>query len=250
MIERLQDLPAGVDGLRAKGKVTREDYETVLQPILEAARSQGRRIRLLYHFGPEFEGFTAAGAWEDARLGLHYLRLFERCAIVTDIGWVRESTRLVGALMPCPVKTFNNREWQDALAWLSSAGPEVAPLAHRLLPESGVLVVEPDRPLRAEDFEALALTVDPWIESHGELRGVVVHAREFPGWENLGAFFGHLRFVRDHHRRVRRIALAAGGRLAELAPRLAEHFIAAEIRHFGYEELDRATVWASGCADG
>lgn len=90
MIDRLRDLPAGVDGVGARGKVTKEDYERVLQPILDEARSQGRRIRLLYHFGPEFDGFTAGGAWEDARLGLRYLRLFERCAIVSDIGWVRE----------------------------------------------------------------------------------------------------------------------------------------------------------------
>jgi hypothetical protein len=249
MIERLRDLPAGVDGLRAKGKVTKQDYDTVLLPILDEARSHGRRIRLVYHFGPEFEGFTAGGAWEDARVGLRYLRLFERCAIVSDIGWVRESSRLVGAMMPCPVKVFGNGEWSDALAWLSSRTTEGAALAHRLLPESGVLVVEPERPLQAEDFDALAMTVDPWIEAHGELRGVVVHAREFPGWENLGAFFRHLRFVRDHHRLVRRIALAAGGKLADLAPRLAEHFIAAEIKHFDYGDLDRAIAWASGGAD-
>jgi hypothetical protein len=249
MIDRLRDLPAGIDGLRAKGRITREDYETVVQPICEEARSQGRRIRFLYHLGPEFEGFTAGGAWEDARLGLRYLRLFERCAIVSDIGWVRESSRLVGAIMPCPVKVFSNREWQDALAWLSTPATEGGAVAHRLLPESGVLVVEPERPLRAEDFDALALTVDPWIEAHGELRGVVIHAREFPGWENLGALLRHLRFVRDHHRLVRRIALAAGGKLADLAPRLAEHFVAAEVRHFDYDDVDRAIAWASARGD-
>jgi hypothetical protein len=249
MIERVRDLPEGVDGLRATGMVTKDDYERVLQPILDEARSQGRRIRLLYHFGAEFEGFTPGGAWADARLGLHYLRLFERCAIVSDIAWVRESSRLVGAMMPCPVRVFANAEWQGALDWLSSPTPEGPALPHRLLAESGVLVVEPGRPLRSEDFDALAMVVDPWIEAHGELRGVVVHAREFPGWENLGAFFRHVRFVRDHHRRVRRIALAVGGRLADLAPALAEHFVAAEVKHFGYGDLDDAIAWASGRAE-
>lgn len=55
MIERLTDLPAGVDGLRAKGKITREDYDCVLQRLLDEARSQGRRVRLLYQLGPEAE---------------------------------------------------------------------------------------------------------------------------------------------------------------------------------------------------
>src|SRR5512146_2555013 len=104
MSERLRDLPAGVEGLRASGSVTKEDYEKVLRPLLEDARSQGRRIRLLYQFGQEFHGFTAGGAWEDAWLGMRYLRLFERCAIVSEIGWIRESSRLFGAMMRCPVR--------------------------------------------------------------------------------------------------------------------------------------------------
>lgn len=243
MIERLTDLPPGVEGLRARGKITREDYERVLQPILDDAVSRGSRIRLLYHFGPDFDGFTAGGAWEDARLGLRYLRLFERCAIVSDVGWIREASRLVGAMMPCPVKVFGNDEWPAALAWLTS--PRAADgLTHKLLAEAGVLVVEAHGPLRREDFDALAAAVDPWIEAHGELRGLVVHARAFPGWENLGSFFRHLRFVRDHHRRVRRVAVCAGGTLAALAPRLTEHFVKAEIRHFGYDDLEAAIAWA------
>jgi hypothetical protein len=244
MIERLTDLPAGVDGVRAAGTITREDYEHVVQPILEEARREGRRIRLLYQFGPGFEGFTAAGAWEDARLGLRYLRLFERCAIVSDVGWIRESSRLLGAMLPCPVRVFADREWQEALAWLAS--PSIGSgVTHRLILETGLLVVEPTGPLRAEDFDALALVVDPWIEARGELRGVVVHAREFPGWENLGSFLRHLRFVREHHRKIRRVALCADGALATLAPRLAEHFVNAELRHFEYKDLQHAMAWAA-----
>ena len=36
--------------------------------------------------------------------------------------------------------------------------------------------------------------------------------------------------------------------MAELAPRLAEHFIRAEIKRFGYDELDEAVVWADHAA--
>jgi hypothetical protein len=242
MIERLTDLPPGVDGLSARGKVTREDYERVVRPLLEEARGHGRRLRFLYHFGPQFEGITPGAAWEDARLGLHYLRLFERCAIVSDVGWIRESSRLVGLLMPCQVRVFGDGQWQEALVWLASEAH--GGLAHRWIAERGVLVVEPHGPLRSEDFDALALSVDPWIEAHGTLRGLVVHAQEFPGWENLGSLLRHLRFVRNHHRKIRRVALCAGGKLASLVPRLSEHFLAAEIRQFDYDELDRGVAWA------
>lgn len=244
MIERLQDLPPGIDGVRARGTLTSDDYERVLLPILDEARSQGRRIRLLYWFGPDFHGFTAGAAWEDARLGLRHLRLFERCAIVSDVGWIRASSRLFGAMMPCPVSVFGNDEWQQAVAWLTA--PRATPgITHRLMPESGVLVVELHGPVRAEDFDALASAVDPWIETHGELRGLVLHAREFPGWENVGSFLRHVRFVRDHHRRIRRVAICAGGTIASVAPRLAEHFVHAELRHFGHDQLEPAIAWAA-----
>jgi hypothetical protein len=244
MIERVTDLPAGVEGLRATGTVTREDYEHVVVPLLEEARSEGRRLRFLYQIGPGFETFAPGGVWEDLRVGLRYLRLFERCAIVSDVGWIRGSSRLVGALLPCPVKVFANTQWQEALAWLTAAAER--PLPHRLLADTGVLVVEPRDRLRSEDFDALALTVDPWIEARGELRGLVVHVPEFPGWESLGSFLSHVRFVRDHHRRIRRVALCAGGALAALAPTLAKHFVNAEVRHFDYDNVERAIAWAGG----
>jgi hypothetical protein len=124
--------------------------------------------------------------------------------------------------------------------------PEGPGVTHRVLPESGVIVVELTEPLRAQDFDALAATADSWLATHDEVPGVVLHARAFPGWENIGGLLRHVRFVRDHHRALRRVALAADTRLADLLPRLIEHFVKAEIRHFGYDELDDAIVWAAG----
>jgi hypothetical protein len=84
---------------------------------------------------------------------------------------------------------------------------------------------------------------------HGELQGIVVQAEKFPGWENLGSLLRHVRFIRDHHRNVRRVALVADGHLAKLAPKLAEHFVAAELKHFDQEKLEAALEWAQGPAD-
>lgn len=244
MIEKLKDLPGGIDGVRAVGKISKEDYEKFFVPLLDEARREGRRIRLLYQLGPEFEGFTPGAAWEDAKIGLHSLRLFEGCAVVTDAGWIRESTRVVGFFLPCPVRIFGNQELAQAVGWLSSL-PEGAAVSHRVLPDSGVIVVEVEQALRAQDFDALAFTADSWIETHGYLQGLVIHVREFPGWENLGSFLRHVRFVRNHHREVKRIAFAADSKLASLAPEIAGLFIQAEVKSFGYDELDIAISWAA-----
>lgn len=244
MLERLKDVPAAVDAVKAVGTVSKSDYERVIEPLVNDARNEGRRIRFLYEFGPEFQSFTPGAGWEDLKIGISSLRLFEGCAVVSDIGWIRESTRLMSFLMPCPVRVFGNQERDAALRWLSSL-PEGPGISHRLLPESQVLVAEIEQPLRAQDFDALALAVDGWLEVHEELAGVVVHAREFPGWENAGSLLRHVRFVRDHHRKVGRVALAADSKLAGLVPHLANHFVQAEVRRFGYNELEGAVAWAA-----
>lgn len=245
MLERITTLPAGIDGVKALGKVSQQDYQQVLEPLIDEARRANRRVRLLYQFGPEFQGFTAGGAWEDASVGLRSLRLIEGLAIVTDVSWIRESGRLLAFFMPGPAKLFANSQFADAVAWLESL-PQAAGVTQRLLSDKGVIVVEVTQALRARDFDELTVTADTWIEAHGHLQGLVIRARRFPGWENLGGLIRHVRFVRDHHRKIKRIALAADGELATLAPRLGEHFVQAEVKSFAYDAVDAAIAWASG----
>lgn len=243
MLELIDDLPGGVYGIRASGRVSREDYERVVVPQLEQARSRGERLRFLYQFGPDFAGFTPGAAWEDLRVGLQYIRLFDRCAIVTDVEWLRTTTRGVAPLMPCPVKVFGNAELDEAISWL--ANPREPSVSYRVVPERRVLVIEPHGRLRAEDFDRIDAAADTWIESgDGLLNGVVVHAREFPGWENLGSLMRHIRFVRNHHRKIRRVALAVDGSIAQIAPAVVDHFVQAEMKQFAADDVEAAIVWA------
>ena len=245
MLERISALPAGIDGLRAQGPLTRQDMVNVLEPLLEEARQQGRRLRLLLEVG-SYRGPTADALWQDLRIGLHHLRRFERCAVVTDDAWARTATQIKGALfgkLICPMQAFPSAERKQALDWLAGAG-EPALIPHRLVPERGILVLEPQSPLRQEDFEAVSATVDPWLEANGTLRGVVIRARTFPGWENAAGLLTHLRFVRDHHRKVRRIAIVTDMLVADLAQKVATHFTLAEVKHFPYAQMEQALTWA------
>jgi hypothetical protein len=249
MLEILKELPPGIDGVQASGRVTREDYDRVLEPLLERARHDTRRIRFLYQLGPTFEGFTAAAAVEDAWIGLRHLRLFDGCAVVGDVGWIREAAHLVGALMPCPLRVFGNAQFPQAVAWLAQLDASSS-LAHCWLSEKGVLVAEPSGPLRAADFDRLAAVIDPWIDAHGGLSGLVIHARAFPGWENLNGLIAHILFGREHRGRIKKIALCVDGKLAELAPQLAKHFMHAEVEHFAYGREGDALAWVNGLTEG
>ena len=114
---------------------------------------------------------------------------------------------------------------------------------YELLRERGVLTLKPEGALRAEDFVALAGTVGPYIEQHGELNGPMIEAGSFPGWEGFAALVSHLRFVRDNHRRIRRIAVVSDTKLLALAPKLASHFVSAEVRTFDVADRAAALAW-------
>jgi len=116
-------------------------------------------------------------------------------------------------------------------------------IQHELLRERGILLLKPQGALRAEDFTALAGAVDPYIEQHGALKGLLLEAASFPGWEDFAALLSHLRFVRDHHRRIRRIAVVSDSALLAVAPKIASHFVSAQVRNFEAGARDAALAW-------
>ena len=242
MLTKMENLPSNIIGIRADGKVTREDYEKILMPLLEEERAKGRRIRFLYQLAGDFSGFTAGALWNDFRVGVKYLRLFERFGVVSDVDWIRSATQIVGALMPCPSKAYRNDELPTAIEWLASEMAE-SKLKFELR-NNGVLIIRPDGPLRREDFDQLSEVIDPWIETHDRLHGLVVCIKKFPGWENFGSFVRHIDFVKGHHRKIRRVALVVDGALPDLMAKFASHFVEAEVKHFQIPEENRAIEWA------
>ncbi|OBB82256.1 hypothetical protein A5760_15105 [Mycobacterium colombiense] len=120
MLRELTDMPAGIHALETTGTVTAADYQRIFAPMVEKARRTGNRLRLLYEFGPGFQRITGGALWADARLGTGYLRLLDGCAVVSDIGWIRATSRAIGEWMPSPLRVYHNDERDDAVAWLAS----------------------------------------------------------------------------------------------------------------------------------
>jgi len=116
-------------------------------------------------------------------------------------------------------------------------------LTHELLHDQGVLKLKPKGKLKAGDFQALAATVDPYLERKGKLKGILLEAVKFPGWENFAGLLSHLRFVKDHHKKVRRIAIVSDGKLLKVAPKIAKHFVSAEVKRFEAGDADAALAW-------
>ena len=119
-------------------------------------------------------------------------------------------------------------------------------IEHTLDTAHAILHLRPKSALEQSDFTELASVVDPFIEAHGDLAGIIIEALGFPGWENFAAMTAHLRFLRDHHKRVKKIAVVTDTKLADVAQKLGSHFVSAEIRHFPAGQADAAERWILG----
>src|SRR6187431_234219 len=116
-------------------------------------------------------------------------------------------------------------------------------IEHRLDKVDSILYVRPKSKLEEGDFVQLAKTVDPHIEERGNLAGLIIEVTSFPGWESLGAMAGHFRFVRNHHKQIKKVGVVTDSPLGNVAEHLASQFVAAEIRHFPAGELEAAKQW-------
>lgn len=115
-----------------------------------------------------------------------------------------------------------------------------------LNPKSAVLTIRPQSALEKSDFITLAKVVDPQIEEHGDLKGLIIDAAHFPGWDSFGALVSHLRFIRDHHRHVKKIAMVTDSHVGDAAEHISSHFVAAEVKHFPAGDLEAAQAWIAG----
>jgi len=119
-------------------------------------------------------------------------------------------------------------------------------IEHELDRTHAILHVRPKSALAASDFEELAKEVDPFIAEHGDLAGLIVEVSGFPGWSSFAGMISHLRFVRDHHRHIRKVAAVTDSAVGNLAEHVASHFVSAEVKAFSAGQVEEARHWILG----
>jgi hypothetical protein len=106
--------------------------------------------------------------------------------------------------------------------------------------EHSILLVQPKSAIENDDFVKLAKAVDPHIEATGGLSGLIIETPGFPGWRSLGAMVNQFCFVRDHHKRIKRIGVVTDSHMGDVAEHLTSHFVSAEIKHFPAGQIEAA----------
>jgi SpoIIAA-like len=119
MVETLADMPQGVVGLRASGKLTKEDYTGTLEPALKAAMDSGE-ARVIFVI-EDYEGIEPSAAIEDIKTGLGvevaHRKDWKRLAVVTDIDWMAKAMHAFAWAMPGELRVFGMDDLEEAKSW-------------------------------------------------------------------------------------------------------------------------------------
>jgi len=113
----------------------------------------------------------------------------------------------------------------------------------QVLSDEGIIIVEPAGPLEKADFNKLSKEIDAFSEDKGRLTGLLIHTKSFPGWDDFGAFLHHMKFVKEHHKQIQRVAIVTDSKVGEIGPAIAKHFVSAKLKHFSYDGFDEAKQW-------
>ncbi|HTW75941.1 MAG TPA: STAS/SEC14 domain-containing protein [Steroidobacteraceae bacterium] len=120
MIKLLDGFPDQVVACSCEGHVTREDYDEVLIPRVNAALARHAKVRLYYELGPAFRGIDAGAAWEDFKVGVESVARWERMAVVTDVAWIRLALGAFRLFMPGQLRLFAASQSSHARAWIQT----------------------------------------------------------------------------------------------------------------------------------
>ena len=123
VIETLSDLPAGVIGFKASGKITRDEYHELMKPIYELLE-QGGPVNLLFVIADDFSGLELAALGEDMRaagsVGLKHRSAWKKMALLTDKDWIRRGAAGFGWLAPGDFRVFDQDQLAEATGWLAA----------------------------------------------------------------------------------------------------------------------------------
>ena len=114
---------------------------------------------------------------------------------------------------------------------------------YELRRDEGILIITPEGPLSAADFETLGQEVDAYIVENGALMGFMIYVETFPGWEDFAGLISHLKFVKNNHQEFSKVAAVTDSKILSIMPHIVGHFIAAEVKHFDYDQKGEALSW-------
>lgn len=125
MIEMLNGFPDDVAAFAIHGHVTKADYDAVLIPSFEDRLTRHKKVRIYCEIASDLTVLGPGAVCADSKFGVDHYFDWDRCAIVSDVQWVKhvaKLTELLGFLWPGRYRTFSQAEAEEARQWVSEPG--------------------------------------------------------------------------------------------------------------------------------
>ena len=116
-------------------------------------------------------------------------------------------------------------------------------LNHELVHDIGIFVLAPAGPLETADIDEFARRVDPYIEKNGDLKGMMIYTETFSGWKDVASIGSHIKFIRDHHKSVEKVATVSDSKQLSILQKFIGYFVNPKVRHFHFSEEEAALEW-------
>lgn len=97
--------------------------------------------------------------------------------------------------------------------------------------------------MTAEDFVQLSSMMDSYLKDHEKLKGFVIETLSFPGWKNIDAFIAHVKFIKNHHAKIQKIAIVTNSKFAVIGKNTIGLLVKPEIKQFPYGQVELAKQW-------
>lgn len=119
MLRRIEEMPAGTVGFEAIGDLEDDDWEEVVEPVLEQRIAAGGKVRMLYLLGPRSRDVEGEAMTADLGFRARHASSFERVAVVSDEDWMRPALSALSFLVPGKAKAFPTAQLEAAKSWLA-----------------------------------------------------------------------------------------------------------------------------------
>jgi type II secretory pathway component PulK len=113
-----------------------------------------------------------------------------------------------------------------------------------IISANALRIIAPDK-LKADDFRQIAPQIDSLISQHGKIR-LLIDASGFNGWENIAAFENHAGFVKNHQKKIERIAVITAHEWQDWLIGAVRIFVHPEVRAYDKSHASKARRWIVG----
>ncbi len=120
MIEQMTDMPENVVGFRATGKVTKNEFDRILIPAVDALADRAGELRYLFVLDTDVSNMSIGAWYDDMLVGAKHLLQWKKIAIVTDQPNVNKVTEIAAHVMPGEVRAYKIAELEVARNWLAA----------------------------------------------------------------------------------------------------------------------------------